>query len=76
MSAEHNDLWNDNIPVFTTSPGTRDIQTGSGVEIKDFLDEPSLFLVRRRLLNVSEDELERQIRIIKASFAISPAVGN
>jgi type 2 lantibiotic biosynthesis protein LanM len=69
ISAEQHDLWRGDIPVFTTSPGRRDIVTSEGEPIADFFDTPSIELVRRRTEQLGEDDLAKQTWIIEASLA-------
>lgn len=72
ISAERADLHAGDIPLFTTRPDTHDIFTSQGVRIPDFLVEPSLDLVKKRLHGLSEADLARQIWFIQASFATIP----
>lgn len=69
IEAEHNDLHAGNIPIFTTRPGTRDIATSWRSSLVNFLDEPSLELVKVRLKGFNEQDLSRQIWFIQASLA-------
>lgn len=69
IPAEHDDLYTGNIPIFTTSPGTRDIFTSQRACITNFLDEPGLDLVKARLQGFDEQDLARQVWFIQASLA-------
>ncbi|HEY1351400.1 MAG TPA: type 2 lanthipeptide synthetase LanM family protein [Ktedonobacteraceae bacterium] len=69
IPAERADLWRADIPLFTSSPESRDLWTGQGVCLPDFFARSSLDVVRQRLQALSEEELQRQIWIIRASFA-------
>src|SRR5262249_7696131 len=55
--------------VFTTKPGSRDIWTSAGERIANFLEEPAVSLVRRRVQGLTEDDLSQQTWIIRAAFA-------
>jgi type 2 lantibiotic biosynthesis protein LanM len=69
IAAERADLWADDIPVFTTYPGSQDIFTSTGERIADFLAIPSLEVVRRRIRNFCEQNMEKQVWIIRGSFS-------
>lgn len=49
ISAERDDLWQGDIPMFTTRPNSRAIWSSSNQEIADFLDETGMSLVQRRI---------------------------
>jgi type 2 lantibiotic biosynthesis protein LanM len=66
---ERQDLWNGDIPRFTTRPGVRHVWSASGEKIQDLLDEPSINLARRRLDQLNSHDLGRQVWIIRASLA-------
>jgi type 2 lantibiotic biosynthesis protein LanM len=68
IAAEREDLWKGDIPIFTTRPGSRDLWTSSNQRIPNFFDEPSMNLVKRRIQQLSEDDLSHQLSIIGASF--------
>lgn len=68
IPAECEDLLKGDIPMFTTRPKSKNLQTSSGQQIVDFLDEPSLVSVQRRVQQLSEDDLQRQLWIIRASL--------
>ncbi|HEX3641768.1 MAG TPA: type 2 lanthipeptide synthetase LanM, partial [Ktedonobacteraceae bacterium] len=69
IAAERADLWAGDVPVFTTSPGSRDIFTSNGERIAEFLPTPSLEVVRRRVRNFCEQNMEKQVWIIQGSFS-------
>ncbi len=68
IPAEQEDLWRNDIPMFTTRPDSRDLWRSTNVRIADFFDEPGIALVRRRLQQFSEDDLAQQLWIIRASL--------
>jgi type 2 lantibiotic biosynthesis protein LanM len=63
------DLSNNDIPIFTTKPGTRDLWSGSGERFPDYLEECPMASVRRRLLGLSEEDLSTQMWVIRATLA-------
>jgi type 2 lantibiotic biosynthesis protein LanM len=69
IPAERQDLLQGDIPVFSTFPGSRTIYTSEGKPLVDFLDTPSLDLVRQRVQKLGEHDLAKQIWIIEASLA-------
>jgi type 2 lantibiotic biosynthesis protein LanM len=68
ISAERDDLWKSDIPLFTTCPNSRDIWSSSGEQITDFFEESGLTLVQRRLQKLSEVDLTQQQWLIRASL--------
>jgi type 2 lantibiotic biosynthesis protein LanM len=73
IPAERADLQCGDIPLFTTRPASTDLWTSSGACLPDFFAHSSLELVRQRLQSLHEEDLQRQIWIIRASFARSAA---
>jgi len=73
ITSERQDLWNGDIPRFTTRPGTTDVWTSSGEQIPNLLDEPGINLARRRIEQLNSDDLDRQLWIIRASLAAVPS---
>jgi type 2 lantibiotic biosynthesis protein LanM len=69
IPAEKADLWRGDIPFFGGFPDQRTLLTSEDEPVVDFLDTPSLELVRRRLEQLGEDDLVRQTWIIEASLA-------
>lgn len=69
IPAERRDLLAGDIPIFLTTPGTCDISTSCGEILTDFLKEPGLASVQRRLQNLDEQDLQRQLWLIRASLA-------
>jgi type 2 lantibiotic biosynthesis protein LanM len=72
IPAEQEDLRRGDIPLFTTTPGSRDLWTSSGRRIAEFVAEPALDLVRRRIRRAGHAERERQTWAIRAAFAALP----
>jgi len=69
ISSECADLWNLSVPRFTTRPSTCDLWTSTGERIKDYFSESGEDLVRNRLDQLSEQDLEQQLWFIRASLA-------
>lgn len=70
ITAECEGLQRGDIPMFITRPSSRDLWSGFNDEpIANFLDEPGMALVRRRMQQLSEDDLARQQWFIRASLA-------
>lgn len=69
IATERADLLDDVVPRFTTSPATRDLFTARGETLTDFLTECSLDASRKCIQQMDERDLERQIWLIRASFA-------
>lgn len=73
IAAERADLQRGDIPLFTTRPASKALWTDTGVCLPDFFAHSSLDLVRQRLRALNEQDLVRQIWIIRACFASSAA---
>ncbi|TPQ19546.1 type 2 lantipeptide synthetase LanM [Streptomyces sporangiiformans] len=69
IPAEQRDLWHGDIPLFHTCPGSRAVLTAEGERFEDFLDAPSLDVVRQRVGQLGDDDLAKQSWIITASLA-------
>jgi type 2 lantibiotic biosynthesis protein LanM len=69
IRSEGDDLWKNDIPMFTTCAGSPDLWTSAGERLSDFFDETGQALVRRRLQHLDEEDLSRQIWFIRASLA-------
>lgn len=65
---EIQDLQLGDIPFFSTRPNSSHIYSSSGKCITNFLEKSGLEIVRKRFLNFSKNDLERQIWFINASF--------
>lgn len=68
IPAEREDLLKGDIPIFTTWPSSCDLWSSSNKRIADFFDETGMALVRRRLQQLSEDDLAQQLWFIRASL--------
>lgn len=69
ISAERDDLREDDIPRFSTRPDTRDVLTARGTLLADFFPQSGMHLARTCIQQLDEHDLERQIWTIRASFA-------
>ena len=69
ISAEREDLWNGDVPMFRTRPNSCALFTSSGEEIKDFFAESGMALVKRSLKQLSKSDLQQQLRFIEGSIA-------
>jgi lantibiotic modifying enzyme len=69
IPCEREDLWNGDIPLFTTRPGACDLWSSSGMCIGDFFKQPSMRAVQKRIAQLSERDLEQQLWFIRASLA-------
>jgi type 2 lantibiotic biosynthesis protein LanM len=66
---ELEDLQKGDIPIFTTYPASHDIWSSSRVHTKDFFDVSGMTLVRKLVQDMSENDLQRQLWITRASLA-------
>ncbi|WP_414577939.1 type 2 lanthipeptide synthetase LanM family protein [Anabaena sp. CCY 9402-a] len=75
MAAERQDLWEGDVPLFTTRPNSRDLWTSSGEQITDFFAESSMASVKRRFQQLDEADLTQQLWFIRASLTTLVTVG-
>jgi type 2 lantibiotic biosynthesis protein LanM len=69
IAAERRDLWRDDVPLFTTSPGSRLVRGSDGEVFDGLLDSPSLDSARRRVQRLDERDLAKQRWVVEASLA-------
>lgn len=70
ITAERDALWKGDIPLFTTSPHSRDLyHQNTGLHISNFFPKSGIELVHHRLNNFSEKDLQKQIWFIQAALA-------
>ncbi|HEX5533571.1 MAG TPA: type 2 lanthipeptide synthetase LanM family protein [Actinomycetales bacterium] len=69
IAAERRDLWRDDVPLFTTSPGSRLVRGSDGEVLDGLLDVPSLDSARRRVQRLDERDLAKQRWVVEASLA-------
>jgi type 2 lantibiotic biosynthesis protein LanM len=68
IAAEHRDLSEGDIPSFSTFPSSRDLWTSRGERIPGFLEEPSFELVRHRIDLLGDEDLRRQLWLLRLSL--------
>jgi type 2 lantibiotic biosynthesis protein LanM len=68
VGAERCDLLEGDIPIFNTLPESRHLWGSTGERIDDFFDEPGMALVRRRIEQLCERDLRRQLWFLDASL--------
>ena len=68
IAAEREDLLAGDIPLFTTRPDSRALFTSRRETITEFFEESGLDMVSKRIQQLEEEDLEKQIWIIRASF--------
>jgi type 2 lantibiotic biosynthesis protein LanM len=74
IPAERSDLWNGDVPMFTSRPTSRDLWTSTGERIAGVLEETGMVRARRRLETMGDEDLGRQLWFIRASLAtLAPA---
>jgi type 2 lantibiotic biosynthesis protein LanM len=76
IAAERDDLWQGDIPMFTTRPNSRAIWSSSNQRIPDFSSESGMALVQRRLQQLSDADLTRQLWFIHASLTTLAMAGD
>ncbi len=69
MMVQIRDLANNDVPIFTTKPGTRDLWNSSWERFSDFLEECPMASVRGKFSEMSEEDLARQVWVIGATMA-------
>ncbi|MEQ9671508.1 type 2 lanthipeptide synthetase LanM family protein [Coleofasciculus sp. G2-EDA-02] len=76
IAAERDDLWQGDIPMFTTRPNSRAIWSSSNQKIADFYGESGMSLVQRRLKQLSNTDLTQQLWFIHASLTTLAMAGD
>nr|WP_246410197.1 type 2 lanthipeptide synthetase LanM family protein [Granulicella aggregans] len=67
--SEIQDLWENDIPIFTSTIGGTSLFDCRGKEFPHFLTQSALQRVRERVLGLSESDLQRQLSYINGSLA-------
>jgi type 2 lantibiotic biosynthesis protein LanM len=67
--SEIDDLHRGDVPLFTTKPASRDVETSSGEILRDFFPETGMALARRRLCQLGDRDRSRQLWFVRASLA-------
>jgi type 2 lantibiotic biosynthesis protein LanM len=74
IPAEHDDLWNGDVPIFTTRPNSRDLCTSTGKRIGGVLEQSGMVRAYRCIETMGPDDLAQQLWFIRASLAtLAPA---
>lgn len=66
---EHEDLYGGDIPVFFTQPGSTHLWSSGGQRMENFFPRSSLLEARRLLDEMSEDDRERQVLLIRLTLS-------
>lgn len=74
IASEREDLWNEDIPYFSTRVGGRDLVDSHGRVIPAFLPESGLERAVSRLEGFGQDDLDRQLACIRGSLATAAPV--
>jgi type 2 lantibiotic biosynthesis protein LanM len=69
ISAEVEDLLRGDVPLFTTRPSSRHLWSSAHERIENYFEEPGGALVERRVEQLGERDLHRQLWIVRASLA-------
>lgn len=69
LKSERDSLHKGDVPVFRTRPNSRDLWTGTGEHIPNFLAEPSFTTAQQRVQQLSDADREQQLWFIKATLA-------
>jgi type 2 lantibiotic biosynthesis protein LanM len=68
IAGERHDLWQGDIPLFTSRPASRHVWTSTGALIPNFFREAGLDCVRRRLSRMDDRNLDLQTWLIESSI--------
>ena len=69
IPAEREDLLKGDIPAARSRPGSRDLWCNNGERIARHFQQPAMAAVHRRLRQMSDEDLTRQLWVIRASLA-------
>jgi type 2 lantibiotic biosynthesis protein LanM len=68
VAVEHRELHAGDIPSFRALPSSLDLWTSQGEQISGFFRETALAAARRRLQGLGEDDLRRQLTLLRLSL--------
>ena len=68
VAVEHRELHAGDVPAFSALPSSVDLWTSRGERIPGFFREPALAVARRRLQGLSEEDLRRQLMLLRLSL--------
>ena len=69
IGAERRDLLQGDVPIFTTSPASRDLFSSTGDRIDAVFEKTGMELAREKVRGLSEEDRRRQVWFIGASLA-------
>lgn len=69
LRAERDDLYQGDVPIFTSRPDSCDLWTSHGERLAGFFPQSSTHIVRRRLAGLGTEDCGRQTWFIEASLA-------
>ncbi len=70
VPSERRDLARGDIPLFTARPGSRDLWASEGERVPELFADTGMERARRRVAAMSEEDLERQAWLIRATLAV------
>jgi class II lanthipeptide synthase len=68
VAFEHRDLRAGDIPAFEARPSSTDLWTSRGERVPGFFEETAMATVRRRIGALGEDDLRRQLTLLRLSL--------
>jgi type 2 lantibiotic biosynthesis protein LanM len=68
FAAESDDLHRGDIPLFLSTPGSRDAMHWRGARFENLFEESGLERVSRKIRELSSRDLERQVAVIRDTF--------
>lgn len=68
IPAERRDLWRNDIPVFTTTPREDQLYDSEGAAVPGLTVEPGLRRAQRRLAELDEADLDRQLWLVRGAI--------
>jgi len=68
VAVEHGEMRAGDVPAFRALPSSLDLWTSRGERIPGFFREPALATARRRLAGLSEEDLRRQLDLLRLSL--------
>lgn len=70
IPSERRDLWQGDIPYFSTRTDSLDLSTGAGERLENFFSCSGLQRVRDRFSRLNEEDLRRQVWFIRGAMTI------
>jgi len=71
IQAEQEDIWQGDIPYFSTTPSSKNLICSNGNSIVDFFETSGLERVKEKINSLSQEDLELQIFLINYSLSTS-----